>query len=491
MLCHGAAPLELLERLKAVVVRHTGREPSFNKNLADRSREIHLLLPDRQPGVVAGPATDIPEELATQVDVWAFGEVRPEPPAPFIEARADRVRVGGVWLPRRQGPPHDLAPHPSSFGHFCIDRLTADTVEHVATSVLLGEPCLLEGETSTSKTSSVLYLAALLGQPVARINLNGQTDTGELIGRFVPQHLAVELPLGEQELYEAADLLRDETRLILEKARWENRSLTQLEVQQIMAREEMTSHPWRWQDGLVPQALLHGWWLLLDEVNLAEPQILERLNSVLESDPSLVLTEHDNSVIGPGGAAVHPSFRLFATMNPAEYAGRSVLSPAYRDRWRGYRFVPRPGEGEFLDMLQLLVFGRQPDFRLHGRGYRGGAQEPRYHHLAALPGVDGFLEALARFHVALEHAVGQTPNTMARIGGRRKERYVFTRRGLLSMLDYLSSPLAAEDGALDPRALRRALLRYYLGRLSTADDRAMVIQLLDAHGLGPNTWNFA
>ena len=33
-------------------------------------------------------------------------------------------------------------------------------------------------------------------------------------------------------------------------------------------------------------------------VNLAEPQILERLNSVLEPNPSLVLTECDNSVIG-------------------------------------------------------------------------------------------------------------------------------------------------------------------------------------------------
>ena len=70
------------------------------------------------------------------------------------------------------------------------------------------------------------------------------------------------------------------------------RPLRRVEIQQIMAQEEMTSNPWRWEDGLVPQAMRQGWWLLLDEVNLAEPQILERLNSVLELDPSLVLTEH-------------------------------------------------------------------------------------------------------------------------------------------------------------------------------------------------------
>ena len=31
-----------------------------------------------------------------------------------------------------------------------------------------------------------------------------------------------------------------------------------VEVQQIMAQEEMTSHPWRWEDGLVPQAMRQG-----------------------------------------------------------------------------------------------------------------------------------------------------------------------------------------------------------------------------------------
>src|SRR5439155_7270540 len=108
---------------------------------------------------------------------------------------------------------------------------------------------------------------------------------------------------------------------------------------------------WRWQDGPVVMALKRGWWVLLDEVNLAEPQILERLNSVLERDPMLVLTEHDHSAFGPGGRPVHADFRVFATMNPAEYSGRSVLSPAYRDRWRAHRFIPRPGEAEYRAML--------------------------------------------------------------------------------------------------------------------------------------------
>ena len=490
---YGGAPLELIDRMKAVVKKHHGSDPNLSKNWGDTEVTLSVYLPDRTAPAGAAPVVspDIPEEMATQLEVWAYGDAGPDTIEGFIEVAADRVRVGNVWLPRQGGVRNNLAPHPSSFSHFCLDRLTAATLEHVATSALLREPCLLEGETSTSKTSTILFLASLLNQPVARINLNGQTDTGELIGRFVPQHLILELPMSSQELYAAADLLEAETRMILEKARRENRALTRVEIQQIMAQEEMTSHPWRWEDGLVPQGMRKGWWVLLDEVNLAEPQILERINSVLETDPSVVLTENDNAVIGSTGTPVHADFRVFATMNPAEYAGRSVLSPAYRDRWRGYRFVPRPGEEEFLDMLRLLVHGQQPDFGLHGRNYMGLDQEPRYKVLTTLPYVDAFLEALARFHVALEHAVGQTADSVARIGSRRRERYVFTRRGLLSMLDYLTSPLYQRDGQLDTRALRRALLRYYVGRLSTAEDRAMVLQLLDAHGIGPNTWKLS
>jgi len=44
-----------------------------------------------------------------------------------------------------------------------------------------------------------------------------------------------------------------------------------------------------------------------------------------------------------------------------------VLSPAYRDRWRGYRFVPRPSEHEYLAMLRLLVHHRRPFVARVGR----------------------------------------------------------------------------------------------------------------------------
>ena len=386
------------------------------------------------------------------MDLAAWLHEPDAPLEPLVQVNDNGVRIGRVTLPIR-GESGPLVPGLAGFGHYCLDETTATTLEHIAASVLLREPCLLEGETSTSKTSGVLFLAGLLRQPVVRINLNGQTDTGELIGRYVPRD--------DEDGGLSSDWIDDD----------EGGTLA------VRQRASVAGSLWRWQDGLVVQAMKAGWWVLLDEVNLAEPQILERLNSVLETDPSLILTEHENEPVAP----IHPRFRLFATMNPAEYAGRSVLSPAYRDRWRGYRFVPRPGEREYLAMLRMLIHGEQPEAVVQGRRYAGGKAKPPYAPLAAvLP--DATLVALARFQSSLEHAAGRGGEA-PRLGVRRKERHVFTRRGLLSVLDYLLSPLGA---GRDPRAVRQALARYYLGRVHTPEDQGVVVHLLDASGLGPS-----
>ena len=135
-------------------------------------------------------------------------------------------------------------------------------------------------------------------------------------------------------------------------------------------------------------------------------------------------------------------------------------------------------------MLHYLVYGRQPDVTLLGQAYPGCDQPAPLAVLAESDEIEDLLPALASFHAALEHAAGQSDGDSARIGGRRKERYVFTRRGLLSVMEYLASPVGGGTGK---RPLREALLRYYLGRVSTPQDQRLIVQLLDAAGLAPGT----
>ncbi len=480
---YGGAPVQLVEHVRDLVERFTGVRLPLSKDWSDSDDDIWVHLPRGAQPARADDDDGLDLSAWLALGVEASGE-----PEPMIDVGAERVRIGPIPLPRRRGTDRELVPRPELFQHYCIDQRTAETLVHVAESVVLREPCLLEGETSVSKTSIVQYLAMLADQPLVRLNLNGQTDTGELVGRYVPQDVASALPVDPAELLAAAELLESESRMILQRAAHEGRTLTRVEVQQIMANERMTVHPWRWQDGLIVTAMKKGWWVVLDELNLAEPQILERLNPVLERYPMLVLSEHDNSVIGAGGHPVHPDFRIFATMNPAEYAGRSALSPAYRDRWRAYRYVQPPGESEYLAMLRYLVRGQQPQVHVHGQAWTGTAQEPPLGALADVEGIDDFLRALARFHAALEEAVGRRGSSArgGQLGARRRESYVFSRRGLLAVMDYLASALATDGGSV--LSMRRAIARYYLGRVLPGADQRVVARLLDAAGIGPGTW---
>ena len=423
-LTYGRAHPALIAAMAQRLVARYGKAPELHRTRDTDEPCIHLdastlTLPAPPPRA----SRVEPEDAARSTDL------------PFLDASDPAVlRVGDLTLPRRQGPALPLVPSLAEFAGYCVDRSTAETLHHLALAVLFHEPCLLEGGTGTSKTSSVRYLAALLGQPVVRVNLNGQTDTGELLGRFVP--------------------------------------------------DTNGAGGWRWQDGVLIQAMREGWWVLLDEVNLAEAQILERLNPVLEDVPSLVLTEHRNEVFGPAGEPVHPAFQVFATMNPSEYAGRSALSPAWRDRWRAFRQVGAPDEDDTLAMLTLAVLGRGPSVVVEGTCWAASPSLP-------VPGVAWGadeeqarerLVALARFHTTVEHAATRGSDGAARLGAARREGYVFTRRNLHSVLHYVQARATGPDDV--PSVLRAAVRRYYVDRCAPGDDQSAMLALLEASGLG-------
>ena len=428
---YGAAPEEVIATATRLVRAACGRVPRLRREFSEEDHDIYIHLPEKPVKRKTPTKRKTGDSLSTQALLTRREE-------PFLKVDATGATIAGIRLERRGAGRHDaMVPHPAQFSHFCVDQSAAPTLRHLALSVRLGEPCLLEGETSTAKTSSIQYLASVLGQPVVRVNLNGQSDTGELIGRFVPA----------------------------------------------TGSRASGGAQWSWQDGVLLEALRHGWWVILDELNLAEPAILERLNSLLERAPSLLVTEHDNRLFGPGGEPIHPEFRIFGTMNPAEYAGRNALSPAYRDRWRGHLFVRTAGESEYRAMLRQMIFGERPRVCVDGVLYgEPGPVEPTHGELAGMPGMDDFIDALARFQASLDAACRRGKDGEQALS-HRKERPVFTRRGLIALLDHLGSPAHA-DRELDCDQLRQeALNRYFLARFSCEEELTVVRQLIQASGL--------
>ena len=417
------------------------------------------------------------EEAANFAEIQVSFEGKTVPP---IEVRDGVLRVLDLELPMVGLNNDPRVPSAEQFAHICLDRSFLETLRAVSLGVLHGIPVALEGETAASKTSAVLFLAHLLGQPVVRLNLSGHTDASELVGRYVPADAASMIDW--QTLTPDTAWLRADSRNILAVAASEGRALHDAERLAIIGREQFPVTGWNFQEGYLPKAMRHGWWILLDELNLAETQVLERLNCALENPPTLVLSEGNGSVFGPGGdVAVQPGFRVLATMNPAEYAGRAVLSKAFADRWGVWHQAAIPGEREIEQMLRCLVFGEHPRVVIGGRAYKADEVRPVFASLQAIPEIGGLLKRLAVFHYGIFRAAGGAGATPT-IGRLNKERYSFSRRILLNLMRYVDERIqhgAPAEEVLIPEAIQAL----YLGRIREEADRRAVNNILRAGGL--------
>ncbi|KAF6262490.1 hypothetical protein COO60DRAFT_1699221 [Scenedesmus sp. NREL 46B-D3] len=154
-------------------------------------------------------------------------------------------------------------------------------------------PILLQGPTSSGKTSLVAYLATQTGHTFVRINNHQHTDLQEYLGSWVPD---------------------EQGRLVF-------------------------------REGALVTALRCGHWVVLDELNLAPTEVLEALNRLLDDNRELFVPELQEAV------QPHPHFMLFATQNPpGAYAGRKALSRAFRGRFLELHVEELP-DGELADIL--------------------------------------------------------------------------------------------------------------------------------------------
>ncbi|GJQ70464.1 hypothetical protein Trydic_g22876 [Trypoxylus dichotomus] len=84
-----------------------------------------------------------------------------------------------------------------------------------------------------------------------------------------------------------------------------------------------------WVDSVLIKCLQSGHWLVIDNVNLCSPAVLDRLNALLEPNGTLAISERG---IGEDGKMIeikpHKNFRLFLTMDPKN----GEISRAMRNR---------------------------------------------------------------------------------------------------------------------------------------------------------------
>ncbi|KAI0480112.1 P-loop containing nucleoside triphosphate hydrolase protein [Xylariaceae sp. FL0804] len=236
----------------------------------------------------------------------------------------------------------------------------------VASALRHNEPVLLVGDTGCGKTTVCQLLAESLGKELHIVNAHQNTETGDLIGSQRPirnrgavtdtltQDLTRVLSSLQVTMSDnLEDLLRDYHALDTSTM-----SQVPVDVQQRIAENEVKSKAlFEWSDGSLVQAMREGQHFLLDEISLADDSVLERLNSVLEPQRTLLLAEkgiEDSFVRATDG------FQFLATMNPGGDFGKKELSPALRNRFTEI-WVPPLSENE--DVLHIVSSKLRQEFQ--------------------------------------------------------------------------------------------------------------------------------
>jgi cobaltochelatase CobS len=196
------------------------------------------------------------------------------------------LRFGVAQIPMRVGlDEYDGAFVPGWDEEYQIDDAL---LEDLAVNVEDDQPAYLVGPTGCGKSAGVLALASLCNQPARRMNLNGDVRSASFVGEKI---LTVDPKTGQ--------------------------SITE------------------WRDGLLPDAMRRGHWVILDEFDACPPEIAMVVQVVLEGGHTLVLADNHGEVVRP-----HVNFRIFATGNTIGrgdltglYTGTHTMNEATLDRF--------------------------------------------------------------------------------------------------------------------------------------------------------------
>jgi len=232
-------------------------------------------------------------------------------------------------------------------------------------AVAHNEPVLLIGETGCGKTQACQTIARAAGRRLEVYNAHANTETGDLIGAQRPTRHKAEI---ERQLREEIEQLFDKVaggsgdKLPLDELikKFEKTDISTLDsafVEKIRVQIAHYVSLFEWVDGGLVRAMKDGDYFLLDEISLAEDSVLERLNSLLEPERTLLLAEK-----GPTDSTVvaSPGFQFLATMNPGGDYGKRELSTALRNRFTEVWVPPLTDSKDILPILQSKLKSSAP-----------------------------------------------------------------------------------------------------------------------------------
>ena len=301
---------------------------------------------------------------AAEIFEEAFGLALDPGRLPSIHLSSDALVLEGNVFPRVSLTDEPVPP--------ALLQQQTQSLESLSVCIAMGWLSVLNGDSFSGKTAAIELLGKFYGQSLEIIRLSSVSDASDLLGSFeqldatsMLQRHAEQLvkrlkqnisnmgsSTAHQDSLSLHQLLSDlqsavhgqgsrQVLQILVSLRTEAltpsddqfcviRAACELRRQAQIAHDKEASDTAKfvWVDGPLVRSLREGHWVVLQDANCCPPAVLDRLNSLFEAEPLLVLTEKgsmdgENEVIRP-----HPNFRLFMTSNP----NGGELSRAMRNR---------------------------------------------------------------------------------------------------------------------------------------------------------------
>jgi len=274
----------LLDELMATANRAEATEAEYKKQLAESTATIKSLQ--------SRPAVALPTEVVSNDATIPNGKVKTIRAWEVFATEDLRNEVFVNGSPEPEGFEFDIpmmewdAPHPNVAEIDPDHKFDLATMKPLLWALATGKNAYLYGHSGTGKTTDVHQVAARLGWPIFRVNMDSEMSRVDLIGR--------------------------------ETLRQENGTT----VSQFV-------------EGVLPTAMQMGAIFEADEVDFGRSDVMYAFQSMLEEGGTLRLTEDGGRIVKP-----HPLFRVVATANTKGqgdetgcYQGARVQSAAFLDRF--------------------------------------------------------------------------------------------------------------------------------------------------------------
>ena len=242
------------------------------------------------------------------------------------------MKVGGVCLTREFRPRYESRLDLLEDRHLILQSQLSN-LETIMKCVEMSWPVLISGASGTGKSALIATAAALTGRHVEKISMTASTDIADLIGGYEQVDYNRHLRQALQDVYAffrtcvneiveskaslLNDLLGDLGRLLHAFSKPRPQDISKIKhalgrirdsthmfsiqechksatghIEQLERLERLlgsnTNGLFEWQEGPLCRALRRGEWLLIDNANLCNPSILDRLNGLMEPNGFLL-----------------------------------------------------------------------------------------------------------------------------------------------------------------------------------------------------------